>query len=398
MPADLDTTGEERLRAALVAAASGPVDPAWDAIRSQVLGEEHTIRLVPTRRSRPVRRPAVLAAAAAVVVVIALAGAVALTNRSGTGDHLTQVGGDIGDPTPGWFVPRDLPAGWTVTSVQAVRPDEPRCPGPEEEPARGIRWVRPDSSPNAVIVVTTGRCDTDEGYRGPGDEPIVLPDRAPPVDVELGPVTGSFAESLVGSDHRITWERDGVTWTFEATGMQIEEVVSLAREVATAATFDAAPTRFQEEERWTEAPAPRTTVEVRMTSPEGVELAYVIGPSGGGTFRGRVDGGRDRPEGMPGDHRWDLSFVTAPWTLRFALVAPGVDVDVWIRRADDDPAVVRRQGAETLDAPVRLLAESLAPATTEEWEDLLAGVDHTPVLDDADTFADLADLDVPPPR
>ncbi|HEV7720164.1 MAG TPA: hypothetical protein VGO60_02720 [Iamia sp.] len=398
MAGDLATAhaGEARLRATLAAAASAPVAPAWETIRARVL-DEGAEGLAPTRSaSRPRRTPALVAAAAA-VLVLALIGALVVATRPESEGRFTQVGGAAAAP-PGWFVPQDLPAGWTITSVSAVRPDETRCPGPGEEPARGIRWLRPDSSPNAAITVTIGRCVPPDLVSGPGGEVIRFPDRAAPVDVDLGSVTGSFAESLVGSDHLISWQIDGVPWTLEGSGLQIEELVAAARAIATAGSVDVAPTGFTFDETWTEPPRPRTQVEVELTTADGNQLAYVLVPGGAGAYRPRADVGTSTPP----EHAPDLvlraaTYATAPWSLRYGIVAPGVDVDLWARLAPGDPAAIRRAGIGEISDDARLLVNLLAPASTAEWRELLAQVDHTPVLDEADEFSALAELDVPPP-
>lgn len=394
MAGDLDTAhpGEARLRAALAAAASGPVPPAWETIRARVLDGEEIVPLPQARSARRSSGPAALAAAV-LLVVLAVAGAL-VVSQQGDDEQLTQVGGTVADQPAGWFVPADLPAGWSVTSVTARRPDEPRCPGPEGEPARGIRWTRP-SSPNAAVVVTAGRCDTVEAVRGPGPEVLSLVERAAPVDVDLGPVTGVLAESLVGSDHRITWELDGEIWIYEAMGLSLDEAVAVARGIATAGSFDAAPEGFTEDDRWTEPPRPRTVVEVAVTSDEGVELAYVLSPTGAGEFRSRAD---NLPAGPPGPEPEvrAITYATTPWTLRHGIVAPGVDVDVWARVGPGDPLAVRQAGAGQVAGPARTLAEALVPASSRTWGDLLAGVDHSAVLEEAETFDAVEALDVPP--
>ncbi|HEX7134979.1 MAG TPA: hypothetical protein VF228_20560 [Iamia sp.] len=389
MPADLDTAhpGEARLRAALAAAASAPVDPAWDTIRSRVLGEEHTIRGVPTPR----RWSRGLAVAAAVLVV-ALTGAVVAATRSASRDQFNEVGGAIVDAT-GWYVPVDLPEGWSVTSVTALRSEVPVCFGGEETPVRGIRWVRSESA--AAVVLYMWPCEADATDMGPGGAVVAVPEREfDTTNVDLGDAgVGSIRQGTAGSDHQLSWTVDNVAWGLESTGLTGDELIAFAREVAAdSSPLDVVPAGFRVADRWALPPSPRTLVEVTLTTDTGIELVYTLGPPGSGYYRRRPDAVPAGVDSGPPDLQV-LTFTTAPWTARYGSAAPEVDLTVWART---EPGASAPDGKILTDIPeavadaAEVLVRSLEPATREQWRRFLADAGtHTAVLDQAAVRADL---------
>ncbi|HMJ79022.1 MAG TPA: hypothetical protein VK507_23760 [Iamia sp.] len=391
MAGDLATAhaGEPRLRAALAAAASAPVDPAWAMIRSRVLdeGPHAAPPLTGTATTSPARRVAVLAAAAALLVIVA---GVVVASRPD--DAPAQRAGTTAGPS-GWFVPVDLPDGWSVTSVLASRPDAERCPGPEEEPVRGVRWVRPDDG--ASVVLTTDYCGMADTDRGPGADDLTRPERAEDEELDLGPLPGWLSRSLVGEEHRLAWQIGRVPWMLESSGVSAEDLVALAREVAgagtaTKGTVDVVPSGFTVADRWTEPPQQHTSVEVEVTTADGLVLTYVMAPPGAGYFRAQPDARpyRVAREGMAVQ---SLAFESEPWMAHYGVAGPEVDLTLWSYAPDPT-----RDRAGIANAAT-LLVEALVPASVEQWRDLLADAeDHTPVLDEAVTVAELGRADVPP--
>jgi len=389
--------GEARLRAALAAAASAPVAPAWDTIRSRVLDDDESLGAPLHRTATPIpsRRAALLAAAAVLLVIVA---GVVVASRPD--DAPTQRAGTVGPS--GWFVPVDLPEGWSVTAVTAVRSDGPRCPEPGEEPVRGVRWVRPADGATVVVVAGSSGCGATDTDLGPEGADVHRPETTDEDPVDLGSDAGQgwLSRALEGDEARLVWQVGRAYWVFESDGVAPEDLVALGREVVVAGSFDVAPAGFTVADRWSEPAQPHTVVEVEVTSADGTRLAYLVAPPGTGLFRGRPDA---RPLRLPGQdlELQALGFPTSPWTALYGLAAPEVDITLFARTTTVDGYV---EGS-SLATPVRPeilaaaedLATALAPATTEQWRDLLAAADeHTPVLDEAASFAALEALDVSP--
>jgi hypothetical protein len=84
------------------------------------------------------------------------------------------------------------------------------------------------------------------------------------------------------------------------------------------------------------------------------------------------------------------------WAMQAAGFGPGADMAVMLLYTDGTPAA-GSPAEDIADQEVLELIAHLRPATTTEWRTFLDDLTHTAVLDGAETFADLAELDVPAP-
>ncbi len=407
MPGDLRTAhpGEARLRAALDAAASGAVTPAWEDIRARVLAAQpHDRALVPVDEVSPPRVTATpsggrgrAAVAAAAVLVVAMA-ALGLATRTGGDGEVAEVGASP-DAT-GFYVPVGLPHGWRVTSVVARRADRPRCPGPGEEPARGTRWTRGIAA-ITFVVGTADLCGAPESTISPGGTDAHLGAPGDGTAVDLGGVDGRLFEAPGRSDLWVAWDVDGTERVLRGTEITGDELVEVARTLVAAGEPATPPEGFIETDRWTQPASPDTTVTVELTAPGGSVLAYDVSQAGSGLFRDLptagplgddVVGGRDRV----GPEVLQLGNPIGPWHALYGIEGEDVDVVVWglfSYRPDGD----RLPTEETVGNTAFLLAQSLRPATVEQWRDLVSEAERsTPVLSDVTSFADLLGRAVPP--
>jgi hypothetical protein len=373
---------------------SAPVAPGWERIEARLDEDEHARgyhHRIDRLRSR--RLQAGLAIAAGLLLV-----AGALVVRVGHRDPSSdRVATQPIAPT-GWYVPVDLPDGWTVTTVTGSA-GRTRCAG------RGRAWS--DRDRGIAIGLTFDAC----GHAATeADLPTVdlqpWPEGLPRPEgsgyelrrTDLG--YGTEATEIYRDDpaeafrpRTLTWTQPtGGAWDLTVMGLDDHQVEQVARSLAPD-PVEAEPKAeglapLPLVDHW--AHGARSTspeVQIGLTSPDGLGAGLVLSMPGEGN---RPVGSQfPTPVSIPGAPGPTVRFDTGPggfWAGRYGGTWPGADVTIY--RWTEDP----EDAAKTItDAELEVLLGSLRPATTEQWHRFLdtAVVEVSPTLRAAATLADV---------
>ncbi|CAN5891592.1 hypothetical protein BH23ACT2_BH23ACT2_02500 [soil metagenome] len=348
-----------------------PVPDAWDEISARASGARPAeVPRAPNGRSEPNR----LAIAAAVVVVLAgVFGVVALTaDPAGDPDVITGAA----DPSaaPGWYVPTDLPDGWSIRSVELTL-------AMLECPCRTAVWVADEES--SSLAFFSG--PTEAEGQGPMDlDAMELVDLGGGVEAPLFDDGAGTVE--------LSWQNDDRTAFLVGTGWEQDDLVRAARSFVAS---EGTATPGDGLEAVIDLTRPRGSyavpqVSVSLEGPDASQLTYALSTAGSaGGFSGgtiptevAVDG-----QALP---VFDLRTATdaGPDHPTYIGLWPGADVVVPAGSAPttDDPARPRAQEVDRL-------VGSLRPATTDEWRRFLDDVGATDErLGEVDRLADLGTL------
>lgn len=383
---------QARLRASLDAAADqSPIADGWDRIRGRVTDQTPEVVISESPDPGPRRRRVALAAAL-VLAVVGVAGlATVARSDNGDTDSSSVVAGEPASAPTGWYIPADLPDGWTVEGIE-VGDGGPRCAN------RGATWV--NDATKSTIVITHDACDV-----LPGVDPDALPnddadDEAPlggspggsprgrdSTEVDLGGITAtatSFGPPDARSTRTLTWVDSG-TWSARGDSVTAEELIAAANTAVDDPSLDQIPLPgFTPFEQW-DVPARGTSpvVQFAIRSPEEVLVSYALEAPGWGT--GRSFSPYPTMVDLPGQPLPVIRFTShdGSWSAaKYAGFWPGADLIGYLFLQDS--------GAEPPNDVVGELFASLRPATTEEWRAFLASAgDHDTALDEAPTLDDV---------
>lgn len=369
--------------------APGPADAPWlvtalhDIAETAPVAEAPALDgpLVRSIDPRGRRRAPVLLVAAAIVLVLAAAAVFAVRSSDGTDQPPSSI--EAGAPT-GWYVPEDLPDGWTVRGVSSVGSERP-CPcrsriwtgaegswiGYSSDPASvGESWDEPDGVPLGGGAAGSLRSDD-------------------VVDIDLGSgISGTITAGGPGV-FQVTWVEGDRARTVGSGGVDDDELMAIARDLVgqpdpTEPLIDGWEQIYALDEAGPTAAQPLVMVEVE--TPDANRVRYLMMASGdaatfvaGSVPEERVLEGQPLPmiELLPAIGRDRLvNPLVGEW--------PGSDVYVDIVSEDEAPT----------QAEVDELAASLRPATTQEWRAFVRRYTSSePGLLEAATVADLEDGD-----
>lgn len=364
---------ETRLRASLAArAASARIDADEEDLRRRIEGRADLSLAASGHRLRwpnPLLR-----AAAALVVLAAIATVAVVATRPDRPDPVVRT--DPGSAT-GWYIPTDLPAGWTVEQISVSGGGdliERRCP------CTNRTWGSSDGS--RVVSSSTDYQAVD----GPA------PARAAVVDLGHG-VQGAWADA----DHAERW-RSGLAWTegHDRTVVYANDAVGRAGLVSAArrlVTDHAGPPaadlvlRASAREPRAIVQSPRIQLGVR-TGRSGASLSATLSPawtaSTGQLGNDVLREARWGPYLAPPDGQEEPAFIglfpDAAWYVTYgSLRLPG-----------------KGNGSKDAGGPAyERFLRSLRPATAEEWA---AFVRSIPGHDDELLAPTLDDLMTPLPK
>lgn len=355
-----------------------PVPDDWEAVRARVTGEGPTPVALGAAADRPRRTGRLaFAAAAAVILLAGVVGVLALTGDPAGDPVATEppTTDDASEAT-GWYVPTDLPDGWTVRAAELdlVTLD---CP------CRTAVWVSPD------------RARTLTHFAGPAEPGAsTVGEEAPTIDLADGVSAQVLDRGRATTE--LSWYLGDQRSFLVATGWERNELVEAAR---SAVATDGSVDRPAGLDTVVDMDHPRgrftvAQVAVTLAGPDGRSLAYGLSSAGSGTaFTAGTVPVPSEADGLTGPlfeldpgPGADIAHPTylGPW--------PGADVQV---------PVAGRQGREPVAAPgaddVDRLVTSLRPATAQEWQAFLADAETTDErLLEADRLADLGTLPEPP--
>ncbi len=377
-PTDPDL--EARLRATLTAAAPTDthVDDGLADLRSRLDGAT----VVSLRTAPPVRRRGRVALVAAAVALLAAATGAAVVVRDGDDRQELDQSTTTPPEATGWYVPADLPAGWSLVSVGSDHLDVEgkggTCPCPH------TTWSRDDGG---LLLLTSA------ANEAPASAPEVVSEPQP---VQLDGGVPAFAGDVFDTQRIVTWAQDGRHHRLYGVRVDAEELIrqagALAGGPASGRADPATPPGYTLLQRGTVPGGVRAyraiTVSLRHETRD-VWATYTLAPAGLGGDVATLS--VPEPAQVAGFGGSDLlrygGIEEAPDASNsvFAGRLPGADLVV-----GDDPHG-RVGDRYPTDADLELLLASLRPVDAEGWRRFVATAaepaDEASVI--APTVADL---------
>lgn len=368
----------------------GPADAPWLVLALQDVAERRPVAPAPPldpfgrTPARPDARSGgrrALAVAAAVLVLVAVVGVVAVALRGSDPDPQEAPAlVEAGAPT-GWYIPTDLPDGWSVRSVTnggstlvcpCVRrlwagPDASWIGYSSDPASQAAAWEEPDGMPLGGGVVGNLRT-TDV------------------VEIDLGRgASGTIREGAPGV-LQVSWIEGDRVRSIGSSGVDDDELMAVARNLVgqpdpSEPLVDGWEQTYALDAEGSTAERPLVLVEVETSA--GASVRYLLMPSG------------DGPTFVAGSDPEDFPVGGQPLPMVRLGAAPGRDRLV-------DPLVGRWPGADVYvdlvseDAPpsqddLTILAASLRPATEQQWRQFLRRTGTTdPALTGAERLDDVA--------
>ena len=365
---------EGRLRTTLQAAA--PTDTHIEAGLADLRGRLDGTVVPLAARRRPGASRLLLAAAILAVTAI---GAVAVLGGDGpatvtTDDGTTTVPGPAAPPPPAdWYVPVDLPAGWTLDSVSTDLRDVEGRGGPC--PCTQRAWVAPDGVAEVSL--------TSVPHEGAlGDVTPLVADAAP-VDLGGG-IEGRFgtapafglpvdelAPALV-----VIWVDGGLRWYLRAHDLTSDQVLAAAQRLAAEPTGTPADGWAVEVDSTVPAGiGSYDSVDIGFRTPSGARVGYQLFPPGYGEPYAGVVG--PQPLQLEGQveplWRYDLpaygSLPSEQVPAQTVLWGQWAGADVVLGSSSQGAEAVSTE-SPALDE-LLVLAAALRPASAAEWSALL---------------------------